>query len=557
MGFELTIINSLLVTAAGMAFLTAIVRGLGAQSNTFEYTRQYVQVILLGSIFTMGNYTFGQLLRSEGSVRYSVAGMITGTVVNIILDPVFIFTLGLQIRGAAIATILGNAAGMLVSLWIYGSGKTLLTPSIQYLTPTGEILREIFWVGVPATLETLLTSAAYIVNNNLAVAYGELTVAAMGIAQKILSLGSYIYQGFAAGTQPIMASCRCHGGQRDRALCHGSLRYIRAAADRALYRLCGSDRNRKQGAAHDHVYSALCRSGLHEPHFLSGNGKASVCFCDHAGSPAGTLCTPSAASEPSVWIRRHDLGTARDRNDHDGSVRIAALRDHPKRGPGIRQSMTCAERKLYVQVVKRKGKPRCGAIARPQPRQDGKGAGYESADRQVCSFVFCRFCFLGRAPLLYIFLELFRLIVEGLGKESHFPQTVFDHIQDLLGRREQGVIVIAFCGGGQQGGFAAAYGFQEVLYIKAGADIQFSAQDSVGTVAHEDILDHGAAVYEQVQFLLTFLASVVHLEDPLALPDFGGDITLAGGDDLLPFRTQNRDIRDNDLSAHGKHFCKR
>jgi Na+-driven multidrug efflux pump len=134
-GFELTIINSLLVTAAGMAFLTAIVRGLGAQSNTFEYTRQYVQVILLGSIFTMGNYTSGQLLRSEGSVKYSVAGMIIGTVVNIILDPVFIFTLGLQIRGAAIATILGNAAGMLVSLWIYGSGKTLLTPSLQYLKP--------------------------------------------------------------------------------------------------------------------------------------------------------------------------------------------------------------------------------------------------------------------------------------------------------------------------------------------------------------------------------------------------------------------------------------
>ena len=59
-------------------------------------------------------------------------------------------------------------------------------------------------LGVPATMETLLTSAAYIVNNNLAVQYGELTVAAMGIAQKILSLGNYIYQGFAAGTQPIM-----------------------------------------------------------------------------------------------------------------------------------------------------------------------------------------------------------------------------------------------------------------------------------------------------------------------------------------------------------------
>lgn len=203
-GFELTVLNSLLVTVAGLAFLPSIVRGLGAQANTFGYTMQYTRIILMGSLFTMGNYTFGQLLRSEGSVRYSVAGMIAGTAVNIVLDPVFIFALGLQIRGAAIATILGNAAGMLISLWFYWSKKTLLQPSALYLRPTAEILREIFWVGVPATLETLLTSTAYIINNNLAVAYGELTVAAMGVAQKILSLGNYIYQGFAAGTQPIM-----------------------------------------------------------------------------------------------------------------------------------------------------------------------------------------------------------------------------------------------------------------------------------------------------------------------------------------------------------------
>ena len=237
-GFVLTVINSVIVAGIGLLLLDVIVKGLGAQENTFEYTRQYVQVILAGSILTMGNYTFGQLLRSEGntfeytrqyvqvilagslltmgnytfgqllrsegSVRQSVAGMIAGTAVNIVLDPVFIFALGMEIRGAAIATILGNGAGMLVSLYFYMKGRTLLRPSVAYIRPTAEILREIFWVGVPATMETLLTSAAYIVNNNLAVQYGELTVAAMGIAQKILSLGNYIYQGFAAGTQPIM-----------------------------------------------------------------------------------------------------------------------------------------------------------------------------------------------------------------------------------------------------------------------------------------------------------------------------------------------------------------
>ena len=203
-GFVLTVVNSVIVAVLGLSLLGTIVTGLGAQANTFDYTRQYVQVILAGSLFTMGNYTFGQLLRSEGSVRQSVAGMIAGTIVNIMLDPIFIFGLGLEIRGAAIATILGNAAGMCVSLWFYLGGKTLLSPSLKYVRPTAEILKEIFWVGVPATLETLLTSAAYIVNNNLAVGYGELTVAAMGIAQKILSLGNYVYQGFAAGTQPIM-----------------------------------------------------------------------------------------------------------------------------------------------------------------------------------------------------------------------------------------------------------------------------------------------------------------------------------------------------------------
>ncbi len=203
-GFVLTVLNGAVVTLVGMAFLPVIVGGLGAQENTFAYTEQYVRVLLLGSVCTMGNYTFGQLLRSEGSVTYSVVGMVLGTVANIALDPLFILVLGMGCRGAAIATILGNAAGMAASVAFYALGKTLLRPSLSYLLPTRRILREIFWVGVPATLETLLTSAAFVVNNNLAVSYGELTVAAMGVAQKILSLGNYVYQGFAAGVQPIM-----------------------------------------------------------------------------------------------------------------------------------------------------------------------------------------------------------------------------------------------------------------------------------------------------------------------------------------------------------------
>ena len=202
--FTLTLINSAVVAGLGLAFLPSLVRLLGAKENTFLYTQQYVKIILCGSFFTMGSYTSGALLRSEGSVQYSMTGMIIGTVMNLFLDPLFIFVLDMQIRGAAVATVLSNAAGFGVSLRYYLRGKTLLRPAPGCALPSPEIVREIYWVGVPASLETLLTSAAYTVNNNLAVSYGELTVAATGIAQKVLSLGNYVYQGFASGTQPIM-----------------------------------------------------------------------------------------------------------------------------------------------------------------------------------------------------------------------------------------------------------------------------------------------------------------------------------------------------------------
>ena len=203
-GFVLTVVGSIIVAVAGLAFLPQVVTILGAKASTFDFTSQYVLIIFIGCLFIMGNYIFGQLLRSEGSVKYSIAGMVVGTAANIVLDPIFIFGFGMEIKGAAIATVLGNALGMAVSVWFYAKGKTLLHPAAKYIRPTGEILKEVFWVGVPAGLETLLTSIAFVVNNNLAMMYGELTMAAMGIAQKIMTLGGYIYQGFAAGSQPIM-----------------------------------------------------------------------------------------------------------------------------------------------------------------------------------------------------------------------------------------------------------------------------------------------------------------------------------------------------------------
>ena len=203
-GFELILISGVVIAILGMIFINPIITILGAKSNTFEYTKDYCSVMFLGSVLTMGNYAIGQLLRSEGSTFYSMIGMIAGTVANIILDPIFIFTLHMEIRGAAIATVLGNGIGVIIYLYFYFRKKTILAPSLKYLKMDLNIIKEIMVVGIPHTLEQFFTTAAMVVNNNLASGYDELTVAAMGIANKIMSFGNYIYQGMAAGCQPLM-----------------------------------------------------------------------------------------------------------------------------------------------------------------------------------------------------------------------------------------------------------------------------------------------------------------------------------------------------------------
>ena len=119
------------------------------------------------------------------------------------------------------------------------------------------------------------------------------------------------------------------------------------------------------------------------------------------------------------------------------------------------------------------------------------------------------------------------------------------------------MVVIAFRGGGEQCGFSAADGFQKFLNIQPGADVQLPAEKAVGPVAHKDIFDNCAAVYKQIQFGLALLARVMDLKNAFALLYLRGHIALAGGNDFKTLCTQDGNICDNDLPAHGQHFCKR
>lgn len=198
------IIMSIIVMIGGIVMSPTIARGLGANDATFDYTYRYIVIMFIGAIPVMCSYALGQLLRSEGNIMQSVIGLTLGTVLNIVLDPILIFVFDLEITGAAIATVIGQAATLLYFTYAYFSGKTTLKINLKKFEYDKKIFKEIFTIGVPGSLNQMLMGVATVVANNIAVNYGTLTVAGMGVAMKIMTIGTFVFMGFSAGCQPLV-----------------------------------------------------------------------------------------------------------------------------------------------------------------------------------------------------------------------------------------------------------------------------------------------------------------------------------------------------------------
>ena len=117
----------------------------------------------------------------------------------------------------------------------------------------------------------------------------------------------------------------------------------------------------------------------------------------------------------------------------------------------------------------------------------------------------CGSAFLSFITFLNILLQFIGFIGKCFGQKSHFPQAVLDHIENFIGRSQQGMIMIPFRCRGQKRGLTALDRFEELCHIQPGADVELAAKDSIDTVVDKDIFDHRAAVHEKVQLFLAFL----------------------------------------------------
>lgn len=184
-------------------FLQPILRQFGALADIMPYALSYSRIYIIFSIFNVFNVAMNNIVSSEGAARTAMLALMSGAVLNVILDPIFIYTLGLGVSGAAIATALSQMVSSAIYITYILRKKSVFTFHIRECRFSGDILSEILKIGVPTLLFQLLTSISIAMINDAAKEYGGSALAAMGPVTKILSMGTLIVYGFLKGFQPI------------------------------------------------------------------------------------------------------------------------------------------------------------------------------------------------------------------------------------------------------------------------------------------------------------------------------------------------------------------
>lgn len=201
--FYIAIALSLVITALLLVFEQPILGLLGATAATRPYISDFYRILVLGSTFIIVSLVPGNIIRTEGLAQLSMIATISGTVLTIILDPLFLFGFHWGASGVAFANVLGYAVSTGLLVLFMRRTKTLsLAPKLAHVSRPD--FKAVVAVGIPASLTNLTQSFGMMILNSYLAAYGAQAVAAMGIVQKIYMVVMMVMVGFAFGAQPLI-----------------------------------------------------------------------------------------------------------------------------------------------------------------------------------------------------------------------------------------------------------------------------------------------------------------------------------------------------------------
>lgn len=188
-------------------FLTPICLIVGASQDTMEYTKQYISIVALGVPFLIVSNSFSNIIRAEGKANQAMIGMIVGNLTNIVLDPIMILGFGWGIRGAAIATVVGNMCGAGYYIFHLISKRSSLSIRLKDYMVGNKIAQGVLLIGIPASLNSILMSTSNIMINRSMTAHGDMAVAGLGVAMKVNLIVVMLLIGIGVGIQPLLGYC--------------------------------------------------------------------------------------------------------------------------------------------------------------------------------------------------------------------------------------------------------------------------------------------------------------------------------------------------------------
>lgn len=223
----IAILTGALVGGVMLVFRTPLLLLLGSNENSFAYASDYYTWLALGAPLVVFNFVPANFLRSVGMSRESMIGSVSGTVVNIVLDPILISVLGWGASGAAIATVLGYVVTVVyyLAVWLRRCPMFSLAPGEVGIS--GQHAAQIFGIGIPAALTNLTTSFSMVLTNQLLLPFGNDKIAAMGVVLKVVQVAVLFVVGFSFGAQPLIGYLYGAGnGERLTALVRFVFRFL-------------------------------------------------------------------------------------------------------------------------------------------------------------------------------------------------------------------------------------------------------------------------------------------------------------------------------------------
>lgn len=213
-GFVLLVLLALLTSSIAYAFMKPILLLTGASENTLPYAVDYLSVYLLGTVFVEISTGLNTFINCQGRPTIAMYPVLVGALLNIILDPIFIFVLDMGVKGAALATIISQACS---AAWVLGflfSGKATLPLERRYMKADKKIILSMLALGIsPFVMASTESLVGFVLNGSLE-RFGDIHVSALAILQSAMQIASVPLTGFAQGFVPIASYNYGHGDKQ-------------------------------------------------------------------------------------------------------------------------------------------------------------------------------------------------------------------------------------------------------------------------------------------------------------------------------------------------------